>query len=193
MKQRIRQKGLQHGVSVPKLKYQLTKPDKPRLSMIIMGILASIVFVGVVILGIGLFAVLAKVNMAFNVWELLANLFTPTKIVGTLGLSVLGGIGIVLFYVLLLILIALPIVAIVCMYKFVRTLFALSKANKEEFAKGHRVMKYIGIFAALGAIFIATMVIVLYTDWAVKAKVILSIILILLAVLMIVYVRLREI
>ena len=185
--QRIRKNGLQHGVTVPKLKYQLTQPEKRRMPLFIMGILASIVFITVLVLAGVLYSIAIRIRGTFNVVEMFTNLFDPIQIVRTLGLSILGGIGIVLYYILLLLILAVPVILIFYMYKFVRTLFALSTCSKEEFAKGHRVMKYIVIFMALGVICLGVAGTILFAKFTLKAKVIITIIFVLLAALMLAY------
>lgn len=185
--QKIRAKGLQHGVTVPKLNFQLTKPERSRKPLIVMGIMSSVVFVTIIGLMIALYVVAVKTNGAFNVGEVFVNMFNPTKIVGTLGLSILGGIGILLYYLILIVLLALPIILIYYMYRFVRAMFALSTASKEEFAKGHRVKKYISLFLILGISSIALFVASMMANWPPKSKAILGVILIMFAALMLGY------
>lgn len=152
--QRLRRKGQRRGIEVPHLNYELTKPEKPRIVFWIVAIISAVLFVGIIV-GIGLLynELIKTFSDISGIGEFLKVVFSPTILTASFGWSAIPGILLAVVYLLIAVLFALPIVAAVYFYRFVRNAFYMAKCSKEEFAKGHTISSrilwlFISIIAA---------------------------------------------
>ena len=149
--QRLRRKGERRGIEVPRLEYELTKPEKPRIAFWIVAIVSAAIFIGIIV-GLGfLYNELIKMFSDLSgLGEFVRVMFDPEILSGSLGLSALPGIMMAVVYILIALLFALPVVAAVYFYRFVRDAFYMARCSKEEFAKGSLISsRIIGIAAVL--------------------------------------------
>jgi len=147
---KLRRKGERRGIEVPILGYELTKPEKPRIAFWIVAAVSAALFVAILV-GIGfLYNELVKsFSDLGGLGEFLGVLFKPEILQGSLGLSALPGILLVVVYILVIVLFLLPLVAAVYFYRFVRDSFYMAKCSKEEFAKGNIVKSRITWLAVI--------------------------------------------
>ena len=135
--QKLRKKGERRNIKVPKLCYELHKPEKPRVAFLVVAVLSIVMLVGVVVATVFLFNELAKLSEEFNgLGDVFKAVFNPTALMASLGMSVLPALVIVLAYAMLFALFIIPICIGLYLYSFVRNAFYLAKCSKEEFAKG---------------------------------------------------------
>lgn len=135
--QRLRRKGKRRGIDVPPLGYDLTEPEKPRIVFWVIAIVSAVLFVGMLVGLILLYNVLIKTFSDLRgIGDFLKIVFKPAVLTASFGWSAIPGILLVAVYLLLAVLFALPIVAVVYFYRFVRDAFYMTKCSKEEFARG---------------------------------------------------------
>ena len=157
--QRLRRKGQRRGIKVPQLGYELTKPEKPRVAFWVIAILSAVLFAGILV-GIGfLYNELVKAFSDLGgLGDLIKVLFRPDILGGSFGTSALPGLLLVMVYVLIGVLFALPVIAAIYFYRFVRDAFYMAKCSKEEFAKGNiitsRIIGMITLIVLATVIFI---------------------------------------
>ena len=149
--QRLRRKGRRRGIEVPPLGYELTKTEKPRIAFWIVAIVSVVIFVGIIV---GIFLLYNELVKFFSdlssLGDFIAVLFDPETLGVSLGLSALPGILMVMVYLLVLVLIAVPVVAAIYFYRFVRDAFYMAKCSKEEFAKGGQISsRILGLITVL--------------------------------------------
>lgn len=169
--QKLRRKGKRRGIQVPALGYELEKPEKPRLAFRIIAFVSAVIFIGILI-GIGFLynALIVAFSDLSGIGEFIKVMFKPDILSGSFGLSALPGILMVVVYLLIFILFALPLFAAAEFYGFVRDAFYMSKCSKEEFAKGNivssRILGLTSLIAVVTAIFIVLLIYL--TDASVK-------------------------
>ena len=157
--QRLRRRGKRRGIDVPVLGYELTKPEKPRIAFWVVAIVSAALFVGIMI-GLGfLYNELVKAFSDLGgLGEFIKVLFKPDVLRGSLGLSALPGILMVVVYFLVLVLFAVPFIAAVYFFRFVRDAFYMANCSKEEFAKGSiissRILGLVTVLVVATVIFI---------------------------------------
>jgi len=169
--QRLRRKGQRRGMEVPTLNYELTKPEKPRIAFWIIAAVSAVLFVAILV-GIGfLYNELVKnFSDLGGLGDFLGVLFKPEVLQGSLGLSALPGILLVVVYILVIVLFLLPLIAAVYFYRFVRDSFYMAKCSKEEFAKGNIVKSRITWLAVIMATATALLIVLLTVVKAGNAK-----------------------
>lgn len=135
--QRLRRKGQRRGIEIPYLDHELTKPEKPRVAFLVVAIVSAVLFAGMIV---GIFLLYNELIKTFSdlsgVGDFIKVMFKPDILSGSFGLSALPGLMMVIVYVLIAVLFALPIIAAIYFYRFVRDAFYMTKCSKEEFAKG---------------------------------------------------------
>ena len=161
---RLRKRARERGIEVPRLRYELTKPEKPRLAFWVIAVVSAVIFAGVIV---GLFFLYSEMIKFFSDGELdglsdfIGVLFQPEVLSGSLGLSALPGVLMVVVYLLIFVLFLLPFVAAIYFYRFVRDAFYMAKCSKEEFAKGNvitsRLIGLIAVLATVVVLFILTL------------------------------------
>lgn len=161
---RLRKKARERGIEVPRLRYELTKPEKPRLAFWVIAVVSAVIFAGVIV---GLFFLYSEMIKFFSDGELdglsdfIGVLFQPEVLSGSLGLSALPGVLLVVVYLLIFVLFLLPFAAAFYFYGFVRDAFYMAKCSKEEFAKGNviasRLIGLIAVLATVVVLFILTL------------------------------------
>lgn len=158
--QRLRRKGKRRGIEVPYLGYELTKPEKPRIAFWIAAGVSAAIFVGILV-GIGfLYNEFVKMFSDLGgLGDLVKILFKPDILGASFGLSALPGLLLIAVYLLIAVLFALPIVAAVYFYRFVRDAFYMASCSKEEFAKGSIISSR--IFALIVVLIVAAVVFVI--------------------------------
>ncbi|MCH5164924.1 MAG: hypothetical protein J1G01_00795 [Clostridiales bacterium] len=135
--QKLRKKGARRGIIVPKLCYELHKPEKPRVAFRVVAALAIVFLIGVMVAIGFLFNELIKMSDSFTgLGDVFKVVFNPTAFTLSLGLSVLPALVIVLAYIMLFALFLVPLCVGLYLYSFVRSSFYLAICSKEEFAKG---------------------------------------------------------
>lgn len=157
--QRLRRKGQRRGIEVPQLDYELTKSEKPRIAFWIVAVISVVLFVGIIV-GIGLLynELIKMFSDLSGISEFLKVVFDPAILAASFGLSAVPGILLVFVYLLIAVLFALPIIAAVYFYRFVRDAFYMAKCSKEEFAKGSiissRILGFVIAIIVAAVIFI---------------------------------------
>lgn len=157
--QRLRRKGERRGIRVPYLNYYLTKPEKPRMVFWIIAIVSAVLFVGVIV-GIGLLynELIKTFSDLEGVGDLLKSAFNPVAVAMSFGLSLVPALAAVLVYLIIALMFAIPVMAVVYFYRFVRDTFYMAKCSKEEFAKGgivsSRITGLITVIAVAAVIFV---------------------------------------
>ena len=138
--QRLRKKGKRRNIEVPYLKYELHKPDKPRIVFWIIAVLAAVLMIGVIVGGVFAVHLFVKTQENFNgTGDLLKAAFRPEVMALSLGMSVLPGLMIVFAYAMLLLICLIPILVGAYLISYVRNALYLARCSKEEFAKGYDV------------------------------------------------------
>lgn len=156
--QRLRRKGQRRGIEVPYLNYELSKPDKPRIAFWVVAIISAVLFAGVIV-AIGLLynEIIKTSSDLSGIGEFASAMFKPEILFGSFGLSAVPGVFMVLIYVLIIVLLALPVVAAVYFFRFVQGAFYMAKCSKEEFAKGgfvtERIVNIVAVTVVCAIIF----------------------------------------
>lgn len=156
---RLRRRGKRRGIEVPYLDHELTKPEKPRTAFLAVAVISAVILIGIIV-GIGfLYNELIKNFSIFNgMGDVLKAVFDPAAFALSAGLSAIPGLMIVLAYILLIAMFAIPIGAVIYVYRFIRDVFYMSKCSKEEFAKGNIISSR--IFGLIAAIAVATVILI---------------------------------
>ena len=157
--QRLRRKGERRGIEIPRLGYALTKPEKPRIAFWVIAAVSAALFVGILIALFFLYNELVKTFSDLSgLGEAIRVLFQPEVFGASFGLSGLPGIMLVVVYLLIIVLCALPIFAAIGFYGFVREAFYMASCSKEEFAKGNvissKILRLIVVLAVATILFI---------------------------------------
>lgn len=167
---RLRKKARERGIEVPRLHYELTKPEKPRLAFWVIAVVSAVIFAGIIV---GLFFLYSEMIKFFSDGELdglsdfIGVLFQPEVLSGSLRLSALPGVLMVAVYLLIFVLFLLPFVAAIYFYRFVRDAFYMAKCSKEEFAKGNVIAsRLIGLIAVLATVVVLFILTLLYVEAA---------------------------
>lgn len=135
--QRLRRKGQRRGIEVPRLGYELTKPEKPRIAFWVVAAVSAALFVGIIIGIVLLYNELIKIFSDLSgIGEFLKVVFDPAMLTASFGWSAIPGILLAVVYFLIVLLFALPVIAAIYFLRFVRDAFYMAKCSKEEFAKG---------------------------------------------------------
>lgn len=135
--QKLRRKGKSRGIEVPYLGYELTKPEKLRIAFRVVAFVSLILFIAVIVaIGILYNELIKTFSDLSGIGDLLKVVFDPAVFSASFGLSAIPGIMLAMVYLLMIVLCALPIIAIFYFYRFVRDAFYMAKCSKEEFAKG---------------------------------------------------------
>lgn len=167
--QRLRRKGQRRGIEIPYLNYALTKPEKPRIAFLIVAIISAVLFAGMVV---GIFLLYNELIKMFSdlsgIGDFIKVMFKPDILSGSFGLSALPGIMMVAVYLLIAVLFALPVVAAVYFYRFVRDAFYMATCSKEEFAKGSIISGR--IFGLIVVVIVITVVFVILMSYMTAAS-----------------------
>jgi len=137
--QRARRKALHYGVEIPKLKYKLTRPVKPRPLFAVVGYIMLVALIAVI-------AASAFIILGSGVMKLIASgpeFYEGNEMTDLFGITQLTNMGIFLFYILLLGILILPIGIIALMVSIVKRTFALANASYQEIGRGHILLNYI--------------------------------------------------
>lgn len=142
---KARKKGLQYGVTIPPLKYELEKPEKTRKVFLIAGYtllgFTIALFIGFIIM----YIISGVFPMFIDMIRGTSNVYSKELFEKSLGLTSFGAISLTWLYIVIVILLLLPIGIIIGLVKGVIKNFALSKISKQEMAKGFEVSRYINI------------------------------------------------
>lgn len=142
---KARKKGLQYGVTIPPLKYELEKPEKPRKVFLIAGYtllgFTIALFIGFIIM----YIVSGVFPMFLDMIRGTSNVYSKELFEKSLGLTSFGAISLTWLYVVIVILLLLPIGIIMGLVKGVIKNFAFSKISKQEMAKGFEISRYINM------------------------------------------------
>lgn len=142
---KARKKGLQYGVTIPPLKYELDKPEKTRKVFLIAGYtllsFTIALFIGFIIM----YIVSGVFPMFIDMLRGTSSVYSKELFEKSLGLSSFGAISLTWLYIVIVILLLLPIGIIMGLVKGVIKNFAFSKISKQEMAKGFEVSRYINI------------------------------------------------
>ena len=138
--QRLRKKGKRRKIEVPRLGYELHKPDRPRIVFWVLAAVAAVLMVGAIIGSVFLINMVVKTQKNFNgLGDIFKAAFNPTIFAVSLGMSVLPALMILFVYFMLFMLILIPVLVGLYLYTFVRDALYLARCSKEEFAKGYDV------------------------------------------------------
>lgn len=162
--QRLRRKGERRGIKVPRLNYELSKPEKPRIAFWIVAIVSAVIFVGIIV-GIGFFynELIKMFSDLSGIGDFLKVVFDPDILAASFGWSAVPGILLAAVYLLIIVLFALPVIAAIYFYRFVRDAFYMAKCSKEEFAKGSIIFsRIVGIVAVLVVLTIIFVILLSY-------------------------------
>lgn len=148
--QRLRRKGRHRGIEVPLLEHELTKPEKPRIAFWIVAVVSAVLFVGILV-GLGfLYNELIKAFSDLSgIVGFIKVMFKPDILRGSLGLSAFPAVLMIVIYLLIALLFALPFVAAIYFYRFVYNAFYMAKCSKEEFAKGSMISSRIFVLCTV--------------------------------------------
>ena len=140
--QRLRRKGRKRKIDVPYLGYALHKPEKPRIPFWVFAIISAVLFVGIVV-GIVVFYGMLIISFTgfSDVGEAIKSFFDPATLTLSLGLSALPAIFLIIIYLMIAALLAIPILVAAYFFCFVRDAFYMAKCSREEFAKGNMIAK----------------------------------------------------
>lgn len=138
--QKLRLAGKMHKVKVPYLDHMLTKPEKTRKSFVAVGIISIIIAVAVALL-----AIMCTISITIPLFQ------TTSEIAGegTPSYDYLGivkglrGAGMFLMWIFLIAMYGFFFAMIGYLIYFARESFNLSKANREEVAKGHSIFRFL--------------------------------------------------
>lgn len=160
---RLRRKARERGIEVPKLSYELTKPEKPRVAFWVVAAVSLALFIGILVLtGIFYNELIKSVSDLNGLGDLFKVLFDPKTLGASFGTSALPGLMLFLVYLLIIALFILPVFAIVYFYRFVRDSFYMAKCSKEEFARGQlvsgRIFWLVFVLIIITVIFIVALV-----------------------------------
>lgn len=139
---RLRKKALNHGITVPELKYKLERPTGPR------GLLLAAAIICLVLLAscTGLFIYFATCNkLVSNLIELMnlgSNNLSKEAIAASLGFSSLASAGVAILVVCALLVLIFPIMFLIYFALFTRDTFNLAFSSKQELAKGYMTYLY---------------------------------------------------
>lgn len=159
---RAKKKGIQHGISIPDLKYQLDKPQHPRIVFKIIGYIMLVLSILTVVGIVALYGFSGIFSVFGDVFKQSATAFTYETLQKTLGLSSIAAIGIFGLYALLAVLIIFPILIAWVLIKFTIKNFSLSTISRQEMAEGFEIRNYIiGLFTAM-TIAVAVIVAIIY-------------------------------
>lgn len=142
---KARKKGLQYGVTIPPLKYELDKPEKTRKVFLTAGYtllgLTIALFIGFIVMYIlaGVFPMILEVIKGTS------GVYSKEFFEKSLGLSAYGVISVTWLYFIIALILILPIGLTIGLVKATIKNFALSKISKQEMAKGFEVSRYIRI------------------------------------------------
>ncbi len=139
--QRLRKKGKRRGIEVPKLNYELTKPEKPRVAFWIAAAVGIAVFVGIMV-GTG-FLIKFLVDVFSDLYKdsggFFKTLLNPKVLFVSQGLSLVPLLLLIAAYLLFASMAIIPISIAICCYRFVQNMFYMARCSKEEFAKGEMI------------------------------------------------------
>ncbi len=158
--QRLRKKGERRGIEVPKLEFELHKPDKPRIVFWIAAIVGIIVFVGILV-GTGfLIKFLVDVFSEFykDTGGLFKTLTNPGVLFVSQGISIAPLLFLIMAYLFVALIGIIPLMIALYCYYFVRNMLYVAKCSKEEFAKGERISGYIVCY--IGILVAATIILI---------------------------------
>lgn len=158
--QSLRRKGERRNIDVPKLNYELTKPEKPRIAFWIAAIVGIILFAGILV-GAG-FLIKFLIDFFSDFFKdsggYFKTLLNPSLLFASQGLSIVPVMFLILAYMFLILIVALPIMVAIYCYRFGRNMLYLARCSKEEFAKGEvvirHIMNYSGILIGTIIIFV---------------------------------------
>lgn len=136
---KLRKKGLKYGIVVPNLNYELTKPEKPRKTFLVISIILSLALIGMIIALGFLYNKVLNILFETNLLEIIGNLFNPVFLAETLGLSAIPGLMILVVYIIIIACLLLPIYLLVYVYRFIRDSFRMVNCSIEEIAKGNTI------------------------------------------------------
>lgn len=156
---KLRKRGGRRGMTVPKLTYSLTKPEKRRTAFFVTGIVSAVVLCAVIVM-IGFFYnELIKMNSTLDgMGDFFKTMFDPNILFASFGVSAIPGILVAVFYIFIAVLLILPIVLIVYFYRFVRDIFYMSECSKEEFVRDITISDHLFALITLAVIVTAVFV-----------------------------------
>ncbi len=158
--QKLRKKGLQYGINVPKCTQPLIKPKKPRpLMMVAMwGYVAA-----AVLLLVGTIIMYIKMNYfkaVGEIFEVFKGTMDPKNVAMTLGFSGFATVTMFLVIVMLLILAIAPIAIAIALCIRIKSIHELAYAPRQEIAVGYRIKNMIirvAVFAVLDIVILVFM------------------------------------
>lgn len=135
--QKLRRRGKRRGIDVPVLGYVLTRPQKARLPFLIIAVVSAVILVASIV-GLGFLYnyIIGSTTDFKGMADVLKAVFDPKTFALSAGLSAIPGIMIVVAYILLFVMLLIPIIALIYVYRFVRDTVYMIKCSKEEFACG---------------------------------------------------------
>lgn len=157
---KLRKKGLEYGVSVPYLNYELDKPEKQRKIFNVIAIIFFVLAMAMVIGTVVMYFYTHIFSAIFEIANKSNDLTSYDTLQNSLGLSGFVGIASWALVLILAVISLLPIPIIIVTINFARKNLSFAKMSKQEMAKGFEIKNFI-IFLIFSAIFSLALAIIL--------------------------------
>lgn len=159
--QKLRKKGLNYGINVPKCTQPLIRPEKPRKLMIT----AMCAYIATaLLLLVGTIIMYIKMNYFTAVCDMIKVLqgtLKPENVAMSLGFSGFATISTFLLIVVLLLLAIAPIAIAIALCIRIKSIYELANAPRQEIAVGYRIKNMILRIAVIAVADIAVLVFML--------------------------------
>lgn len=162
--QKLRGKGIQYGVTIPKCKHPLEKPDHPRKLMLLSMWACLIGIVAVVGLAIWLFIKIKYFTSFGQVIGLIGGTVSEEVVSKTLGFSGLVTASALVVLIVLILMMLIPIVIVWLLANHAKTLHELAYAPRQEIAVGYKINGMIKSAICLATIMLAVLIFGLTKD-----------------------------
>lgn len=140
---KARKKGIQYGVDVPKLKYALDKPEKPRKMFKVIGYVMLALTILTAIGFIVAYIVSGVFPMFIEMIKGTVSVYSKETLAKSFGLSSIVAFSMTYLYIIISVLLILPIFIVSGLISFVIKNFSLTTISKQEMAQGFEITKYI--------------------------------------------------
>ncbi len=157
---KLRKKGLEYGVSVPYLNYELDKPEKQRKIFNVIAIMFFVLAIAMVIGTVVMYFYTHIFSAIFEIANKSNNLTSYDALQNSLGLSGFVGIASWALVLILVVISVLPIPIIIVTISFARKNLSFAKMSRQEMAKGFEIKNFI-IFLIFSTIFTLVLAIIL--------------------------------
>lgn len=156
--QKLRKKGIQYGIPIPKCKFPLEKPNTPRKLMLVSMWACLIGIVSVVGLAIWLFIKIKYFTAFGQVIGLIGGTVSEEVVSKTLGFSGLVTASALVVLIVLILMMLIPIIIVWLLANRASTLHELAYASRQEIAVGYKVKSMIKTAICLAIIMLAVLI-----------------------------------